>query len=70
MKLLSLFYLYLYSYERNTLLTNQPNWNIRKATYLRKCIKILLVGERNDDPQKYRSQEKFFKHVQLFKAEL
>ena len=59
---------FLYSYERNNLLSN-PTGELEKqpATMTKEnLLRALLMGESDDAPLKYKNNKKIFKYVQHF----
>ena len=59
---------FLYSYERNNLLSNLTGVLEKQPAIMTKenLLKALHMGERNDDPLKYKHNKKIFKNVQHF----
>ena len=59
---------FLYSYERNNILSNLTGVLEKQPATMTKenLLKTLLMGERNDDPLKYKHNKKIFKYVQHF----
>jgi hypothetical protein len=63
-----LLHCFLYSFERSNLLSNLIGVLEKQPASMTKenLLKTLLMGERNDDPLKYKQNKQIFKYVQHF----
>ena len=63
-----LLHCFLYSFERSNLLSNLIGVLEKQPASMTKenLLKTLLMGERNDDPLKYKHNKQIFKYVQHF----